>query len=143
MFKLNFIHKTMARIGCKVLLRNICFTNFSPILLANKQLYYHPIIMSYDDSIENKIKIGDRIIMTCIYAWYYGISIQENKYRMNLYVGKSLEPVCFINHNNIIIRIYKNYQYENFLHEALSRMLSIDIFRICIPMFEYYKANTN
>jgi hypothetical protein len=134
----------MSRVGCRVLLRNICFTKKSDILLVNKQLYYHPIIMFYENnSITNGIIIGDCLIMTCIHAWYYGVIIEENKYRLDLRVGKSLEPICYFDHRRGYGQIYKGCRYITDIHRVFEQMLSTDIFRICITMFEFFKANSN
>jgi hypothetical protein len=133
----------MARFGCKVLLRNICFTKELPILLVNQQLYYHPFIMIYDASIQNIIKIGDYEISTSVDDHYYSVSITGNSHYMILTVDKFLRPVCFLNYSYNEIRIYKSCIYTDHTCNTLKEMLSTDIFSICMPMFEFFKANSN
>jgi len=134
----------MARIGCKVLLRNICFTKELPVLLVNKQLYYHPVMMICDENgIVNEITIGNRTIITNIYYDGYTVEISEDSHFLTLDVNKLLDPACLLNYGYGTVRIYKDWRFTDTLRKTLREMLSTDIFRICIPMFEFFKANSN
>jgi len=138
----------MARFGCRILLRGV--TNFSPIILVSKRLYYHPVVRRYlKTGLLNIIVIGDRTIRITQERNIL-LEIWDATHKLNLILYNNLQTnlYLYINDRRDLMLVYL---YNKIIHSSghlrlvpyYESLMSSDIFRICIPMFELLKAITS
>lgn len=136
----------MSRIGCRTLLKRV--VNFSPVILVNKTLYHHPTVRKYlCKSIVNVITIANKTFTSILSKDKVIVLLTENKHSLRLVLPRNLQVQGTLRFDEMLIYIspdcYTSDKGWGPLRKALIQMLSTDIFGICIPMFELFKANTN
>jgi len=135
----------MARFGCRTLLRGV--TNFSPIILVSRGLYRYPVKQIFlDNRIMNVMTIKNRTFTISLSKNTVYVEIEEDNRRLRLLLFNNLEIQCLAEWGERAVIVTSHdpvYETPHPLREPLRQMLSTDIFRICIPMFEFFKSNTN